>query len=139
MKGLLSPEKRRWLIVAVIFLAIVFNYVDRQIVSILKPVLKGEFKLDDSGYAFLLNVFTFCYAIMYPVTGWMVDRFGAKRVMFFGIITWSVACIGGGLSRTIGQFGFFRGLLGAAEPTNFPAAPSSKGSVQPVDVKMPWQ
>ncbi|MBL7755874.1 MAG: MFS transporter [Chitinophagaceae bacterium] len=121
MKGLLSPEKRRWLIVAVIFLAIVFNYVDRQIVSILKPVLKGEFKLDDSGYAFILNVFTFCYAIMYPVTGWMVDRFGAKMVMFFGIITWSVACIGGGLSRTIGQFGFFRGLLGAAEPTNFPA------------------
>jgi ACS family hexuronate transporter-like MFS transporter len=51
----------------------------------------------------------------------MVDRFGAKMVMFFGIITWSVACIGGGLSRTIGQFGFFRGLLGAAEPTNFPA------------------
>ena len=48
MKGLLSPEKRRWLIVAVIFLAIVFNYVDRQIVSILKPVLKGEFKLDDA-------------------------------------------------------------------------------------------
>ena len=121
MKGLLSPEKRRWFIVAIIFLAIVFNYVDRQIVSILKPVLKSEFSLNDSGYAWILNIFTICYAVMYPVTGWMVDRFGARVVMFYGIITWSLACIGGGLSRTIGQFGFFRGLLGAAEPTNFPA------------------
>ncbi len=117
----LKPEQRRWLIIAVIFLAIVFNYIDRQIVSVLKPVLKGEFKLDDSGYAVIVNVFTICYAAMYPVTGWMVDKFGARVVMFFGIITWSLACIGGGLSRTVGQFGFFRGLLGAAEPTNFPA------------------
>lgn len=121
MRRLLSPEKRRWFIVAIIFLAIVFNYVDRQIVSVLKPVLKLEFNLDDAGYATILNVFTICYAVMYPVTGWMVDRFGARLVMFFGIITWSIACIGGGLSRSIGQFGFFRGLLGAAEPTNFPA------------------
>lgn len=121
MKILLTPERRRWFIVAIIFLAIIFNYVDRQIVSVLKPVLKGEFNLDDSGYALILNVFTICYAVMYPITGWMVDRFGARVVMFFGIIAWSLACIGGGLSRTIGQFGFFRGLLGAAEPTNFPA------------------
>jgi ACS family hexuronate transporter-like MFS transporter len=121
MKALLIPEKRRWFIVAIIFLAIVFNYVDRQIVSILKPVLKAEFGLDDGGYAMILNIFTVCYAIMYPVTGWMVDRFGARVVMLYGIIAWSLACIGGGLSRTIGQFGFFRGLLGAAEPTNFPA------------------
>lgn len=121
MKVLLGPEKRRWFIVAIIFLAIVFNYVDRQIVSILKPVLKGEFSLDDRGYAMILNVFTICYALMYPITGWMVDKFGAKVVMFVGIISWSLACIGGGLSRTIGQFGFFRGLLGAAEPTNFPS------------------
>ncbi len=117
----LTAEKRRWLIIAVIFLAIVFNYVDRQIVSVLKPVLKSEFALNDEGYAFIVNLFTICYAVMYPVTGWMVDKWGARLVMFWGIITWSLACIGGGLARTFGQFGFFRGLLGAAEPTNFPA------------------
>jgi Sugar phosphate permease len=120
-KRLLSPERRRWFIIAVIFLAIIFNYVDRQILSVLKPILKGEFHLDDSGYAAIVNVFTICYALMYPVTGWLVDKFGAGKVMFFGILTWSLACMGGGLSRTIGQFGFFRGLLGIAEPSNFPA------------------
>jgi ACS family hexuronate transporter-like MFS transporter len=121
IKRLRRPETRRWLIVAIIFLAIVFNYIDRQIVSVLKPVLKADFGLDDSGYAVILNLFTICYAVMYPVTGWLVDRFGARLIMFWGIITWSLACIGGGLSRTVGQFGFFRALLGAAEPTNFPA------------------
>lgn len=89
--------------------------------SVLKPTLKAEFELNDEGYAFIVNLFTICYAVMYPVTGWMVDKWGAKLVMFWGIITWSIACIGGGLARTFGQFGFFRGLLGAAEPTNFPA------------------
>lgn len=117
----LIPERRRWFIVSIIFLAIVFNYFDRQIVSILKPVLKEHFDLDDRGYAVVLNIFTICYALMYPVTGWLVDRFGAKKVMFFGIIGWSAACIGGGISRTFAQFTFFRGMLGMAEPTNFPA------------------
>src|SRR5690606_33110805 len=114
-------EKRRWFIVAIIFLAIVFNYVDRQMVSILKPLLKREFSLDDSGYAWIVNIFTICYAVMYPVSGWLVDKFGAGKVMFYSIIVWSVASVGGGLSRTVGQFGFFRGMLGVAPPANFPA------------------
>jgi ACS family hexuronate transporter-like MFS transporter len=114
-------EKRRWLIVAIIFTAIVFNYVDRQMVSILKPLLKTEFDLDDSGYALIVNVFTICYAVMYPISGWLVDKFGAGKVMFYSILLWSVASIGGGISRSIGQFAFFRGLLGVAEPANFPA------------------
>ena len=117
----ITPEKRRWMIVAVIFIAMIFNYADRQIVSILKPVLKGEFHLDDAGYAVIINVFTISYALMYPVSGWLVDRFGAKMVMFYGVITWSLACIGGGLSRGAAQFGFFRGILGMAEPANFPS------------------
>lgn len=117
----LTPERRRWLIVAVVFVALVFNYLDRQIVAILKPVLKTEFSLDDSGYALLLNLFTVGYAVMYPVGGWLVDRFGPRAVMGIGIIGWSLACIGGGLSRSIGMFGFFRAMLGMAEPTNYPA------------------
>jgi ACS family hexuronate transporter-like MFS transporter len=117
----LKPENRRWFIIAIIFLAMVFNYTDRQIVAILKPMLKKEFHIGDSGYALLLNVFTISYAVMYLVSGWLVDKYGARLVMFFGIIGWSVACIGGGISRSLSQFTFFRGMLGMAEPSNYPA------------------
>src|SRR5690606_20985546 len=117
----MPPKRRRWFIISVIFLAIVFNYYDRQIVSILKPMLKEEFALGDDGYALVLNVFTVFYALMYPVAGWLVDKWGERKVMLAGIIGWSMACFGGGVSHSFGPFLFFRGLLGAAEPTNFPA------------------
>ncbi len=112
---------RRWIILGLIFFAIVLNYFDRQIVSILKPVLKQDFHLDDSGYANLANIFTVCYAAMYPVAGWLVDRFGARRMMLAGIVAWSCACVGAGVTRSFGQFAFFRGMLGLAEPMAFPA------------------
>jgi Sugar phosphate permease len=116
-----TPETRRWIIVAVIFVAVVCNYIDRQIVSVLKPLIKSEYGLDDSGYAVIINIFTICYALSYPFTGWLVDRIGTKLTMLWGIFVWSLACIGGGISRTVGQFGFFRGMLGVSEPTIFPA------------------
>jgi MFS transporter, ACS family, hexuronate transporter len=119
--GFLAPQRRRWLILALIFGAIVLNYIDRQIVSILKPTLKGEFHLDDSGYALVANIFTVCYACMYPLAGWLVDRFGARGMMFTGAVAWSTACLGAGLTRTFGQFACFRGMLGLAEPLAFPA------------------
>ena len=117
----LSPERRRWVILGVVFAAMVLNYVDRQIVSVLKPTLKAEFGLDDRGYASLINVFVFCYASCYAGAGWLVDRFGSGRIMFYGMVVWSSACLGGAFAKTFGQLAFFRGLLGVAEPTSFPA------------------
>src|SRR5512136_1830681 len=99
-------QRRRWFILALIFCAIVLNYIDRQIVSILKPTLKGEFHLDDAGYALLANIFTVCYACMYPVAGWLADRWGARSMMLTGVFAWSSACTGAGLTKTFGQFAF---------------------------------
>jgi len=119
MNSFLTPEKRRWYIVVTIFLAIICNYLDRQLLSILKTTIKSAFELGDDGYALIVNIFLVCYAIMYPISGWLVDKFGPKRIMIFGILGWSLACIGGGLSTNVVQFAFFRGLLGLAEPTIF--------------------
>lgn len=121
MSKFLSPGRRRWFIVAIIFVITVFSYVDRQVVSILKPVLKEEFSLDDVGYALIINAFTICYACMYPVSGWLVDKFGAHKIMFWGVIAWSFSSIGSGLVRSLFPFAFFRSVLGLAEPTTYPA------------------
>ena len=119
MSILRDPQKRRWFIVITIFIAIICNYLDRQLLSILKPTIKDSFDLGDADYAFIVNIFMICYAIMYPVSGWLVDKYGPKKVMFAGILAWSIACIGGGLSSNVEHFTFFRGLLGLAEPTIF--------------------
>ena len=75
----IAPDKRRWILLGVMFFAIIFNYVDRQIVSILKPTLKAAYGMADSDYAFIVNTFTICYAIMYPVAGWLVEGWGRSR------------------------------------------------------------
>ena len=121
MSSILGPERRRWFLVAIIFLITVFSYIDRQVVSILKPILKNEFSLDDNGYALIINVFTICYALMYPVSGWLVDKFGARKIMFWGVLAWSFSSIGSGLARSLFPFTFFRSTLGLAEPSVYPA------------------
>lgn len=114
-----NPYLRRWIIVATIVIAIVCNYLDRQLLSILKPEILSHFSIGDIEFAWILNVFLICYAVMYPVSGILVDKFGPKPVMFGGIAAWSMACIGGGLSQDVYQFAVCRGILGLAEPTIF--------------------
>lgn len=117
----IAPERRRWMILALVFAAMVLNYIDRQILSVLKPTIKEVFVIDDRGYALLLNVFVVCYASTYAAAGWLVDRFGAGRVMLGGIIAWSGACLGAAFTKTFGQLAVMRGVLGVAEPMGFPA------------------
>jgi ACS family hexuronate transporter-like MFS transporter len=118
--ALFTTVRYRRLILLIIFCAIVVNYFDRQIVSVLKPTLKTEFRLDDRGYAVLINIFTVCYAVMYPVAGWLVDKFGPRRTMLAGMVVWSTACLGTAMTKTLGLFRFFNGMLGIAEPIAFP-------------------
>ena len=98
MNLLKDPNKRKWVIVATMFIAIICNYLDRQLLSILKPEILEHFGIGDMQYAWIVNVFLICYALMYPVSGILVDRFGPKRVMLAGIAVWSLACIGGGVA-----------------------------------------
>lgn len=119
MNILSNPNKRKWVIVATMFIAIVCNYLDRQLLSILKPEILDHFNIGDYEYAWIVNVFLICYALMYPLSGILVDKFGPKRVMLGGIVVWSLACIGGGLAPTAGLFTVCRGVLGLAEPTIF--------------------
>lgn len=89
--------------------------------SILKPEILDHFSIGNFEYALIVNVFLVAYAVMYPLSGIFVDKFGAKPVMFVGITVWSLACIGGGSCGPdqVGLFAACRALLGMAEPTIF--------------------
>lgn len=114
-----NVKTHRWIIVATIFVAIVCNYLDRQLLSILKPEILAHYDITNLEYAWIVNIFLICYAVMYPMAGMLVDRFGPKRVMFCGIAIWSLACVGGGLAPNAVVFALCRGILGLAEPTIF--------------------
>lgn len=118
MNLLQNPNKRRWYIVATIFVAIICNYLDRQLLSILKPEILTHFGIEDLQYAWIVNVFLICYAIMYPISGiWWTAS--VEEGDAGGIVAWSLACIGGGLSTNVVEFTICRGILGLAEPTIF--------------------
>lgn len=93
--------------VAIFVLSSALNYLDRQIVAALAPVLKEEFHLNNEGFGLLLSVFSITYAISSPLMGMMLDRFGLNIGMTFAVGFWSLA----GMAR--GMVSNFTGLLTA--------------------------
>jgi ACS family hexuronate transporter-like MFS transporter len=111
-----SLARYRWILAALLFGASFFNYFDRQTVSVLKTTLKGEFQIDDAGYALVVNAFTFCYAVAWMVSGYVVDRIGGRVALTMFVIVWSVATVFGGLATSFWFLIAMRALLGLAEP-----------------------
>src|SRR5580704_13912231 len=84
-------KKRSWWIAALLFLSTLLNYFDRQILSLVSPVLRVEFALTAKQYSLLLNAFLLGYTSMQFLAGWAVDRLGAKRGLMLAMIWWSAA------------------------------------------------
>jgi MFS family permease len=75
-----TPSYRwRWLVIGVFILSSALNYLDRQILAQLAPVLKQDLSLSDSQYGWLLSAFAACYAVSAPWAGWLLDRLGLTR------------------------------------------------------------
>ncbi|MFN4285511.1 MAG: MFS transporter [Lacibacter sp.] len=134
--------KYRWTICSLLFFATTVNYLDRQVLSLLKPALEEEFGWSNTDYANIASVFQFTYAISMLFAGRIIDRLGTKWGYGWAIIIWSVGAIihafaipiGQGINALLGWmgFGFFsvsvlgfmfsRAVLGFGESGNFPAA-----------------
>lgn len=111
---------RGW-IAGLLFLSVVINYIDRQCLSVLAPVITKELGLSPVGFATVLNVFQAAYTIMYVGSGLLVDRWGAKTSLAVFMGWWSIANALHAFATTIFGLGFFRFLLGLGEPGNFMA------------------
>lgn len=116
----LSPG-RRWLLFALLLTAGILNLVDRQIISVLKPVISADLGWTDNDYGTLAAWFQGSAAFAFLVTGWVVDRTGVKWANPLGVFAWSMAAIGHGWASTIGQFAFVRAALGATEAMGTPS------------------
>ncbi|MFN8257546.1 MAG: MFS transporter [Bacteroidales bacterium] len=114
--------KYRWTICALIFFATTINYLDRQVLSLLKDRLEIQFNWSDSDYANIVSVFQFVYAISMLFAGRIIDWLGTKWGYAWSLIIWSVGAIVHAFAKSTGGFMIARGVLGFGESGNFPAA-----------------
>jgi len=112
----------RWGIAALLFLSTVINYVDRQTLSVLAPVLTRELGITEVEYANILTAFLAAYTVMYVGSGFLVDRWGARLALGIFIVWWSLANMSHALAVGVWSLGALRFLLGLGESGNFMAA-----------------
>lgn len=120
-----TSNRARWWIVALVFLAIMLNYVDRQILALLKPTLEIEFAWSDRDYANMLTAFQVAAAVAFLGTGWFIDRVGLRLGFALGVGAWSLAGMAHAFATTVSGFIASRVVLGAAESVGTPAAVKS--------------
>ncbi|WP_242919737.1 MFS transporter [Pontibacter liquoris] len=112
----------RWVVCALLFFATTINYIDRQVIGLLKPTLEREFNWSELDYGYIIMFFSASYALGYIVFGSIIDKLGSKLGYAVSVTVWSIAAMLHAAARTTLGFGLVRGLLGLAEAGNFPAA-----------------
>ena len=112
----------RWTVCALIFFATTVNYLDRQVIGILKPLLESDLGIGEKDYSHIIMAFQLLYGIGMVIAGKLIDKFGTKIGYGVSVILWSIAAMGHALAKGVWGFGFWRGFLGVSEAGNFPAA-----------------
>ncbi|GAB3794002.1 MFS transporter [Spirosoma humi] len=118
----MKKSNYRWVIVALLFFATTINYLDRQVISLLKPILEKEFSWTESDYGNIVTVFTFFYGASTLLAGYIIDRIGTKLGYVGAILVWSLAAMGHALAGSTFGFMIARAFLGFGEAGNFPAS-----------------
>ena len=112
----------RWRICALLFFATTLNYMDRQVLGLLAPVLQTKIGWNDIQYGYIVTAFQGAYAIGLLFMGRLVDRLGTRIGYAIAISVWSLAAMGHALANSALGFGIARFALGLGESGNFPAA-----------------
>jgi ACS family hexuronate transporter-like MFS transporter len=116
-----AANQRKWAVLAFAFLATVINYLDRQTLSVMAPILLTQFHLTAEAYSQIIFAFMLAYTLMNGVSGRVLDRIGSKAGYAVTIAWWSAAEILHAFSAGALSLGAFRFLLGLGEAGNYPA------------------
>src|SRR5580692_447351 len=114
--------RRRWMICGLLFFATTVNYMDRQVIALLKPTLQIQFGWTEKGYGDIIFAFTLAYAIGLLLIGKLIDRFGTRKGFSLAVFVWSVSAMAHAAANSVLQFGIARFSLGLGEAGSFPAA-----------------
>ena len=115
-------RKYRWVVVTLLFFATTINYLDRQVIGLLKDNLAKDFNWTETDYSRIVMAFTSAYAIALLLFGRLIDKIGTRIGYAISIIIWSVAAICHSFAAGTAGFAIARTALGFGEAGNFPAA-----------------
>lgn len=124
MKNISTSQKignYRWRILSLLFFATTINYIDRQVLGILKPYLENELGWTEIDYSNIVVSFQAAYALGYLFMGWLMDRVGTRKGFTIAISLWSIAAMAHAGARSVLGFMIARFALGLGEAGNFPA------------------
>lgn len=119
----LDPKagRRRWVVCGLLFAATAVNYIDRQMIGVLKPTLKAELGWQETDFATIVFWFQMAYAIGYISFGRVVDVLGARLGYAVAILVWTAGHMAHGFATGVASFAAARFGLGLGESGNFPA------------------
>lgn len=112
----------RWLVLAVFVLSSAINYLDRQSLATLAPLVRAEFHLSNTQYGLILAAFSIAYMASAPFAGMLIDGIGLNRAISLAVGLWSCAGIATGFTRGLGGLVGCRAVLGVGEAAGVPAS-----------------
>ena len=115
-------SRSRWTICALLFFATTINYIDRQILALIKEFLDRELHWTNTQFGLVNSAFQGAYAFGLFFFGWFVDRYGTKIGYAVSIVAWSLAAMAHSLVGSVNGFFAARVALGVSEGGNFPSA-----------------
>ncbi|MGH6787183.1 MAG: MFS transporter [Novosphingobium sp.] len=122
----------RRLLIGLLFFGTIINYIDRQVLSLLKPTIEAAYGWGDAEFAHFAAVSQLSAALALIFVGWLIDRFGVKLAYGTAVALWSVAGMAHAVAATVGQFVAARAALVAFESVNTPAAVKSAAQFLPL-------
>jgi len=112
----------RWWIGGLLFASTVINYIDRQTLSVLAPLLKKDYHWTNQDYAWIVISFRIAYAVGQTVSGRLIDLLGTRRGLTVSVAWYSLVAMATSMATGLRSFAAFRFLLGAGESANWPGA-----------------
>ncbi len=117
-----NSSRYAWFLIALLWVVGLLNYLDRQVIFSLFPLLQAEFKVSDAELGLLTPAFLWVYGIFSPLVGFLADRRSRKKVILVSLIVWSVVTWLTGHAQSFSQLLIARALMGISEACYIPAA-----------------
>ncbi len=111
-----------WRVVALLWGIAILNYVDRQVIYSLLPLLRTDLQMSDLALGLTGSAFLWTYGLLSPVAGSVADRYGRARTICFSLLAWTLVTWATGYARTGTELLLLRALMGISEACYVPAA-----------------